>query len=73
MKKLFFFALLLSQGLVSDSNGKAVYSMAIPNDPALQGSSVHAQVLQTAGNGCGGLNYSNGLRVRIGNGLLCPP
>lgn len=60
---------------VADASGDATLPLAVPNTPSLEGQTFDFQMLNLAPGGAllGGINLSNGLRVRVGNLLGgCP-
>jgi hypothetical protein len=59
----------------ADGTGAATLSLAVPNNPSLEGQDLDFQMLNIAAGGAflGAINLSNGLRVRIGNLIAgCP-
>ncbi len=60
---------------VADLSGAATIPLGVPNTPSLEGQSLDFQMLNLVAGGAlfGGLNISNGLRVRVGNLIAgCP-
>lgn len=55
--------------LVEVNNHRAYFTEVLPTDTQLHGSSVYAQTAENVpgGGGCNGINYGNGLDVRMGD------